>query len=193
MQCRKSCIVVRTGILWLGSLLLTSALVFLAAPTQIKATPPPASPCTVAWDPSPGPSVSGYAFYYGVAGSATTNRLDVGPTNQVTLNNLAAGSEYVFFVAAYNASLVEGAPSAVMCYTPSVISALKPTLQANGAMDLHFHVATGAVCHVEYSPSLSPPDWQTLVQTQADANGNVFVSDPLTNKPSTRFYRAAVP
>jgi hypothetical protein len=46
---------------------------------------------------------------------------------------------------------------------------------------------------VEYKSSLAPPQWQTLGDATADANGYVTGSDPLAENPPIRFYRAALP
>jgi len=161
--------------------------------TQVEAAPLCASPCTLAWDQEQDPQVAGYCLYFGINGSTTTNRLDVGLTNMVTLKNLLASSNYFFYVVAYNSSRIESPPSAVMCHTPCALSGLKLTLLANRTMRVHFLAATGAVCHVEYTTSLKPPQWQTLGSAAADANGNVTLTDPLSGNPPARFYRSALP
>jgi len=160
---------------------------------RLEAAPLRASPCTLAWDTTSNPVVSGYAVYYGVRGSAATNRLDVGLTNQVTFKNLYAATNYFFYLASYCAWGMESSPSAMMYYTPSVVSSLKAVPLVNGTMSIRFQAATNASCHVEFTPSLAPAQWQTLGTATADANGNVTITDPLTGKPSKRFYRAAVP
>jgi hypothetical protein len=152
-----------------------------------------AIPCTLAWNQCQDTNVSGYALYYGITGSATTNCVDVGMTNQVTLNNLLASSNYFFYVVAYNGSGLESPSSTVIGYTPPALSALKLTALANGSMSICFQVATGAVCYIEYSPTLSPAQWQTLGSATADANGEVTLTDSSTGNSPTRFYRAAVP
>jgi hypothetical protein len=101
----------------------------------------------------------------------TTNRLDVGKTNLVTLNNLFTATNYFFYVTAYNSSGTESPPSVVMYYTPQA----------------------GAACYVEFTPTLSPPQWQTLASAKADAYGNVTITDPLSGNQSARFYRTARP
>jgi hypothetical protein len=152
-----------------------------------------ASPCTVAWDQCQGGSASGYAVYYGLKGSTTTNRLNVGMTNVATFKNLTAGSNYFFSVAAYNICGVESPRSSVITYTPQVFSSLKLSKPTNGTMTLRFQVATGAVCHVEFTPTLNPAQWQTLGSATADANGNAIITDSLSGNPTTRFYRTVLP
>jgi hypothetical protein len=63
---------------------------------------------------------------------------------------------------------------------------------ANGAMNLAFHVAPGAACHVEYTDTLTPPAWNILTTATGDSNGLVAISDPIV-PGHTRFYRAVVP
>ena len=193
MQSRKCRTIIGSGISSFGWLFLTGSLCLLTSLMQAEAAVLCACPCTLAWDLSDDPLVAGYALYYGVSGSTGTNRLDVGLTNQVTLKSLSAGSKYFFFVAAYNVSGLEGLPSVLMYYTPPVLSALKVAPLKDGTLNIRFQAATGAVCHVEYSPSLNPPHWQTLGGSTADTNGCVTINDPLTNKPPARFYRAVVP
>ena len=159
----------------------------------MEAAPLRASPCTLAWDQCQNSMVSGYALYYGVRSSTTTNRLDVGMTNLVVLKNLLASSNYFFYVTSYNGSGLESPPSIVMYYTPKALSALKLIPLTNGTMNVHFLAATGAVCHVEYTPTLSPVQWQTLGSATADANGNVTLTDSSIGNSPTRFYRTAVP
>ena len=150
-----------------------------------------ACPCTLAWNSSLDPTVTGYAIYYGVNGTANT-RVNAGSATQVTLNSLSTASNYCFSVVAYNAAGMESPRSALMYYTPPAVSGLKLTRQAN-AVSVHFQVATNGTCHIQYTPTLSPAQWQTLTLATADANGNINVTDLLTNSVPSRFYRATVP
>jgi hypothetical protein len=181
------------GNLSIGRLFLMFSLAFLIQLTRVEAAPLCASPCTLAWDREQDPKVAGYCLYYGIKSSTTTNRLDVGATNLVTLKNLQASSNYFFYVVAYATNSIESPPSPVMFYTPCALSGLKLTLLANRTMSVHFLAATGAVCHVEFTPTLNPPRWQTLSNATADVNGNVTLTDPLSGNPPTRFYRTALP
>jgi hypothetical protein len=107
--------------------------------------------------------------------------------NQLKAGDISLGDR------AYGSSGIESPPSSVMCYTPQALSALKLTPAANASMNVCFQVATGAVCHIEYTPTFSPAQWQTLGSATADANGKVMLTDSLTGNSPTRFYRAAVP
>jgi len=150
-----------------------------------------AAPCTLAWDASPDSNVAGYAVYYGLAGSNTTNRLDVGSAQTATVYNLTIASNYFFCVVAYDANGVESSPSQPVFYCPPALSALYLAAQADGTAALHFHTAPGAVCSVQYTASLLNPQWQTLANATADANGMINIIDPLASHAPARFYRAA--
>ena len=152
-----------------------------------------ASPCTLAWDKCQNNLACGYVVYYGLKGSTTTNRLNVGLTNAITFQNLTASSNYYFYVTAYGVCGIESPPSGLIAYTPQVFSSLKLGRPANGTMTLHFQVATGAVCHVEYTPTLNPAQWQSLGTVTADATGNASITDALSGNPAARFYRTVLP
>ncbi len=170
-----------------------SSLIFLTQLMRVEAAAPAATPCTLAWDLSPDPTVCGYSLFYGITGSTITNRVDVGNTNMVTLKSLLASSNYFFYVVASDIYGTKSPPSTAMYYRPAALSELKLTQLADTTMSLHFLAATGAVCHVEYSPTLNPSQWQTLAGATADANGNVTLIDPLTGNPPARFYRTVLP
>jgi hypothetical protein len=167
--------------------------VFLTQFTKIEAAVLYACPCTLAWNNSSNSSAVGYALYYGITGSAVTNRLDVGMTNTVTFYNLLASSNYFFYVVAYDAVGTESLPSEVVDYSPCALSALKMTKLAGASMNLQFWAAPGSACHVEYTPTLNPPQWQTLGSATADSNGNITICDPSPGSQPARFYRAALP
>ena len=172
---------------------LACSLVLLPQFTRIEAAILYAIPCTLQWDTCQNTCAAGYALYFGQTGSTTTNRVDVGMTNQITLNNLLASSNYFFYVVAYDSVGVESPPSNVIHYSPPTLSPLRVTPLPNGALNLLFQTAPGAACHVEYTPSLNPANWQLLNNTTADTNGNVTIIDPRSGNPPTRFYRAVVP
>ena len=63
----------------------------------------------------------------------------------------------------------------------------------DGSLQLSFDGIPGETYHVEYSESLSPPNWQVLTNEATDGYGVLQVTDwPVTNVPS-RFYRAVWP
>lgn len=63
-----------------------------------------AAQVTLAWDPNPEPSVSGYRVYYGTASYYYTAVVDVGNQTALTISGLLPGVTYFFSATAYNES-----------------------------------------------------------------------------------------
>ena len=158
-------------------------------PVKAVAVPMSAAPVTLAWDASPDAAVTGYALYYHLANSLVTNRLDLRTAQTATLINLEAGSDYLIYVVGYDAAGVESPPSNSLLYRPPALSRLRMTKQTDITMSIQFRAAAGALCRVEYAATLASPQWQTLGSATADATGNVLINDPLSGRPSMRFYR----
>ena len=159
-----------------------------AAPTALLA-----APVTLAWEASPDSSVVGYAIYYGIVNASVTSRFDSGSSLRCTLASLYAGSNYFFLAVAYDGSGLESNPSDILLYTPPALSSLQVSELADGTMSLQFGAAAGTVSRIEYSPTLNPPQWQTLNSATADTNGNITINDPLSGRPNMRFYRGISP
>ncbi len=70
-----------------------------------------ASQASLAWDPSPDPSVTGYVLYYGEASRSYAASVDVGSQTSYTVPNLLEGHNYYFAVAARNSTGTESALS----------------------------------------------------------------------------------
>ncbi|HMP82706.1 MAG TPA: fibronectin type III domain-containing protein [Verrucomicrobiota bacterium] len=66
---------------------------------------------TLAWEPSPDATVTGYRIYYGDASGVYTNFVDAGNATHCVVGGLAAGADYYFVATAYTASGVESLPS----------------------------------------------------------------------------------
>jgi hypothetical protein len=63
----------------------------------------------------------------------------------------------------------------------------------DGSLQLTFDGIPGETYGIDYSDSLSPPNWQMLTNQTADSFGVIEITDwPLTNAPA-RFYRAVGP
>ena len=148
------------------------------------------SACLLAleWQPSPDAGVAGYALYYGPSNAPLTNRVDVGLQTNAVVKGLIASTQYSFYVVAYDASQFESAPSSPLFYTPPAISSLKLCQSSDGTMKISFHVAPGAACRVEYTDTLTPPNWNLLTTSAGDSNGVVIINDPIAAGGS-RFYR----
>jgi chitodextrinase len=116
--------------------------------------------------------------------------VNTGLATVATLSTLTAGATYSIYVVAYDSAGNESPRSNVITYSPPAVTKItlaKPT--ANSAQ-LQFRAAPGSQCRVEYTPTLKPVQWQALTTATADTNGVISVTDPLTGRPPTRFYRA---
>src|SRR5882762_4373692 len=67
---------------------------------------------TLAWDPSPDPSVVGYKVYWGIASRNYTNSLSAGSATTLTVSNLVIGTPYFFAATAYDTNGIESDYSA---------------------------------------------------------------------------------
>ena len=135
----------------------------------------------------------GYALYYGVTGGPLTNRLDAGPATSVIVGDLMAPESYSFYVVAYDASLQESDPSDSIFYTAQAISSVRLSAPPGLGATVSFSVAPGAACHVEYTDTMTPPNWQALTVAIGDSNGVVKIVDNDVAPSGSRFYRAVVP
>ena len=72
---------------------------------------------TLAWDPSPDPTVVGYILYEGGASGDYTNATDVGNATSATVSNLVWGCTYYFAVAAYDTNDDESPLSGEISFT----------------------------------------------------------------------------
>ncbi len=66
---------------------------------------------SLAWDPSPSPSVVGYAVYYGLVSEIYTETADAGMNWSMTVDGLDDGVTYFFTVRAYDGDGVESVNS----------------------------------------------------------------------------------
>jgi hypothetical protein len=148
----------------------------------------PACQLTLEWEPTPDAGVAGYTLYYGAAGMPLTNHVDAGPQNTAVVKGLVASVQYTFYVVAYDANQSEGGPSVSLVYTAPPISSLKLS-QSGDTMRLSFRVAPSAACRVEYTDTLSPPNWTLLAMAAGDSNGLVVINDSILASNGMRFYR----
>jgi len=63
----------------------------------------------------------------------------------------------------------------------------------DGSVQLTFAGIPGETYHLEYSESLSPPNWQALTNQSADSSGVLQFADWPANNAPARFYRAVWP
>src|SRR5580765_765606 len=94
---------------------------------------------TLAWDPSPDPSVVGYKVYWGVATRNYTNSLSAGSATTLTVSNLVIGTPYYFAATAYDTNgiesdySVEASGSIALPNQPPTLNAISPVAINEGA------------------------------------------------------------
>jgi hypothetical protein len=143
------------------------------------------------WDPSPSPSVVGYAVYYRVLGLPVTSRLDVGNTLTASIPLLLGAASSVYVVA-YNQAGVESEGSNLIEYAPPPLMSLNLAKLEDGSVRIQFRTTPTSPCRIEWTETLNPPDWQQLGEdaVMSDANGNIVIDDPDAAIVDQRYYRA---
>lgn len=98
---------------------LVLSLRFLAILSLLLFTPwvCPAAEVTLAWDPNPEPTVSGYRVYYGTFSYYYTAVVDVGDQTALTITGLLPGVTYFFSATAYSSNGDESCFSGEIAYT----------------------------------------------------------------------------
>lgn len=76
-----------------------------------------AASLTLAWNPSPSPTVAGYDVYYGLASGDYASNIDAGNNASATVSGLTPGLTYYFAVMAYDSSQDYSPDSIELAYT----------------------------------------------------------------------------
>ena len=149
---------------------------------------------TLAWNPSPHPTVKGYNIYYWNSSAATSNILfaagmfSVGAVTNATVTNLVAGTTYTFAATTVDASGVESLLSSEVIYkipTNAVVIApgnCPPTLNALGGLTINSNVAPQTV-NLTGITSGASNEVQTLTVTATSSNTNL-IGNPTINYTS---------
>jgi hypothetical protein len=99
--------------------------------------------CTLAWDTTSDPHVSGYKLRYGTTSGNPSQSIDVGKTTTWTVSNLNDATTYYFTVVAYNSAGVESQTSNQVSYTTSNSATDTYVLTVNsGSGDGNYAVGT---------------------------------------------------
>lgn len=159
----------------------------------VGVTPAHGGTLTVAWDPSPDPTVMGYRVYVGTTSGAYTEIYDVG--NVTTFSyNAAEGTTYYFTVAAYAPGPVVGPRSSQVSATggaPGDTNGFWSSVWAARATSSGLHAPDSRVRHsAEPSSSCSQPGPEGCLPVQpigrvstpatpfaASPDGRLFVID----------------
>ena len=145
---------------------------------------------TLVWDPSTDSSVSGYKVHYGLNSRMYPFVVDVGHATRQTIGNLQEGASYYFAVTAYDVDGQESDFSGEISYTVPLrgISAL-----ADGSIRVRFRGVPERTYRIEYTESLTEPDWRTLGVSTAGANSLFEIIDRSLDGAPARFYRSVYP
>ena len=150
---------------------------------------------TLAWDPSPDPSITGYRLYQGGESQIYTNVIDVGSTETAAITGLAPDQTYYFAVTAYDATGLESAFSGEISYTVPAVAVLPPNVIPNLTLTVNeFGQATVS--------GLAPPgyfysvlvttdlvSWTMIGTATADTDGSLQFTDPLSPFYTGQSYR----
>jgi len=88
-----------------------------------------AASVTVAWNPNPDPSVTGYNLYYWITnGASAMQEVSAGAATSVTISSLQTGTTYGFAATTINTAGLESPLSAAIYYTvPNSVTVANPT------------------------------------------------------------------
>lgn len=116
---------IRTGAIFRPRVFAYSILAVLST-FLLMASSCPAAEVTLAWDPNPEPTVSGYRVYYGTSHYYYTAVVDVGDQTALTITGLLPGVTYFFAATAYSATGDESYFSGEIAYTVPGVSTSAP-------------------------------------------------------------------
>ena len=175
------------------SLVVVSTL--LLASNAVALDPTPLGTLTLAWDPSPDPTVVGYELYQGVESLTYTSMVDVGNADTTTITGLIPGATYFFAVTAYDSTGLESTFSGEISYTVPTSAVLAPgqlgnvtvSVNADGQLVLSAIAPAGYVYSVLATQDFA--SWTSVGTVTAGTSGDVQFTDPLSPFYTSRFYR----
>ncbi|EEF62400.1 fibronectin type III domain-containing protein [Pedosphaera parvula] len=141
---------------------------------------------SLAWDPSPDPTVAGYFVRYGTTSGVYPFQVDAKTLASATVSGLKEGLTYYFVVIAYNASGVESVPSNELAFLVPGALVLTSGVNPSDPIYIKFPVAPTHWYALEGSSNLAT--WNTIWQT-APATSNDWVQFTDMRTFSNRFYR----
>jgi hypothetical protein len=145
---------------------------------------------TLAWDPNSESDVSGYKVHYGLNSRTYPFVVDTGTATSQTIENLQEGVSYYFAVTAYNVAGLESGFSGEIGFTVPWRSIYAV---GDGSFRIRFRGVPERTYRIEYTESLTAPDWRTLSTGTAGVNGSFEIVDRPTAGSPARFYRSVYP
>lgn len=142
---------------------------------------------SLAWDPSPDPTVIGYNVYYGTVSGNYTNIVSAGNSSTASVTGLIEGQTYYFAVTAYDAAGLESVFSNEVSYrVPSAVLAVQQKPSANGgATSIVVTSQNGSPSQWTLESSRDLKNWSTVAR---GTNIPVNVTLNVSNTPA-RFFR----
>lgn len=147
-----------------------------------------ASSVTLAWEPSPDPTVVGYNLYSGVASGTYTNKLDVGSATNGSIFGLVELVTYFFAVTAYDALGLESDFSNELSFTvPGGRSTMQIHAVTGGQFVLPVSGPAGHRYDIEATEDFTA--WTVIGTVTLGASGSVDFTDTNAASFPKRFYR----
>ena len=146
----------------------------MVRPCSVEAT----QSVTLAWNPSPAATVTGYSVYYGVASGVYPSRVSAPDATSTTITGLIEGRTYYFVVTAHDAAGLESLPSNEIAYQVPGVFLTMEKIRLSGFPSAFFISSTGVV---PYAWALEATEnfrtWRVLTQgTNSSVNVTVFTS-----------------
>jgi len=144
---------------------------------------------TLAWDPSPDPTVVGYKIYFGVASRTYTNVVDVGNATSVSIPGLVEGTTCFLAATAYDMLGLESVFSNEISHTvPVGLPTVAIRVAANGQVVL---TVTGQIGHsYDVLETRAFTAWTVIGTVTLEDNGSLDFVDANAAYFPARFYRA---
>jgi len=139
---------------------------------------------TLAWSPSPDPSVVGYNIYSGLTNHVFDHKVSVAGANSVTIAGLLEGNTYYFVATAYNAAGLESLPTGEISYT--VPGARLTVTQTKNGVASTIQIASANLVRASWTLQ-SSPDLKTWSTLSTGSNSAVQVTVSNTFAPAAYF------
>lgn len=147
---------------------------------------------SLAWDPSPDASVTGYRVYCINVTAVHTNQIDVGNTNFCIITSLAEARTYAFYVTAYDGNGLESDPSNTLEFAVPlgpIETTFAPGPRGRIEMRLHANGSDGIRLVLQTSTDLE--SWVTLASATTAGESIDYIITNM-NGDEKRFFRATV-
>lgn len=161
--------------------------------------PGQANALTVVWNPSPSPSVAGYAVYWGLSSDSCTNRIAVRSVTNVTLVGFRRNATYHLAVAAYDAAGEESpwsnriqysrTPQAIPSMAVTKLSPPQPIVPSgtNPVLRLTFMGQAGGNYRLQATEDFQ--HWDVLCTTNCEQQQLIVYDLPYSATIPQRFFR----